>query len=53
MNRDAASPRPSPPFGMEERVDAGRERRGSGGKAMMRAGVNPASHPAIITVIEI
>jgi hypothetical protein len=26
---DASSPRPSPPFGMEERVPAGRERRRS------------------------
>jgi hypothetical protein len=27
LNRSASSPRPSPPFGMEERVAAGRERR--------------------------
>jgi hypothetical protein len=27
MNRSASSPRPSPPFGMEERVAEGRERR--------------------------
>jgi hypothetical protein len=29
MNRNTSSPRPSPPFGMEERVAEGRERRAS------------------------